>query len=124
MHAGTTSATTIRRKTTSSCNPIGPMFTPCLGKQNFSDHILRIYCEEGISGKIPLRQRPEGVKLVQALAKKRAQLILTPKLDRLFRNAADALDQTAQWDKGKVALHIIDMGDSAIDTASAMGRMF
>src|SRR4051794_20741941 len=86
--------------------------------------LTHIYCEEGVSGKIPLRQRPEGAKLVQALAKKRAQHILTLKLDRLFRSAADALDQTAQWDKGKIALHIIDMGGSAIDTASAMGKMF
>jgi DNA invertase Pin-like site-specific DNA recombinase len=45
-------------------------------------------------------------------------------LDRLFRNAADALNQTEQWDKAKCALHVIDMGGSAIDTTSAMGRMF
>jgi DNA invertase Pin-like site-specific DNA recombinase len=73
---------------------------------------------------LQLSQRPEGQKLVQAIAKKRARHILTLKLDRLFRSAADALDQTAQWDKGKVALHILDMGGSIIDTTSAMGRMF
>jgi site-specific DNA recombinase len=86
--------------------------------------LVHIYVEQGVSGKIPLRQRPEGMKLVQAISKKRAKHVLTLKLDRLFRSAADALDQTARWDKGKIALHIIDMGGAAIDTASAMGKMF
>jgi site-specific DNA recombinase len=45
-------------------------------------------------------------------------------VDRLFRNAADALDQSSRWDKAKCALHILDMGGNAIDTTSAMGRMF
>jgi site-specific DNA recombinase len=86
--------------------------------------LTAIYREEGVSAKIPLRQRSQGAKLVEALAKKRAKHVIAVKLDRLFRSAADALDQTAQWDKGKVALHIIDMGGSAMDTASAMGKMF
>jgi len=86
--------------------------------------LIAIYREEGVSAKIPLRSRPQGAKLVKDLAKKRAKHVITVKLDRLFRNAADALDQSAQWDKAKCALHVIDMGGSAIDTASAMGRMF
>jgi DNA invertase Pin-like site-specific DNA recombinase len=45
------------------------------------------------------------------------------KLDRLFRDAADALSKIRQWDKADVALHLVDMGGSAINTASAMGRM-
>jgi site-specific DNA recombinase len=86
--------------------------------------LTHIFREEGISGKVPLRQRPEGAKLVQELTKKRTQHLLTLKLDRLFRSAEDALGQAKQWDKNKVALHIIDMGGSTIDTASAMGKMF
>jgi len=86
--------------------------------------LIAIYREEGISAKVSLRLRPEGMKVVNALSKKRAKHVIAVKLDRLFRNAADALDQTAQWDKAKTALHIIDMAGSAIDTQSAMGRMF
>jgi DNA invertase Pin-like site-specific DNA recombinase len=86
--------------------------------------LIAVYREQGISAKIPLRERAEGAKVVTALGKKRAKHVIAVKLDRLFRNAADALDQTAQWDKAKSALHIIDMGGSAIDTQSAMGRMF
>lgn len=83
-----------------------------------------IYREEGVSAKIPLKRRPEGLKLVEAIGRKRAKHVIAVKLDRLFRNAADALEQSGEWDRAKCALHIIDMGGSAIDTASAMGRMF
>src|SRR5665213_4291510 len=69
--------------------------------------LIAIYREEGISAKVSLRLRPEGMKVVNALSKKRAKHVIAVKLDRLFRNAADALDQTAQWDKAKTALHII-----------------
>jgi DNA invertase Pin-like site-specific DNA recombinase len=86
--------------------------------------LIAIYREEGVSAKTPLRKRPQGAELVEALSRKRARHVVAVKLDRLFRNAADALNQTEQWDKAKCALHVIDMGGSAIDTTSAMGRMF
>jgi site-specific DNA recombinase len=86
--------------------------------------LIEIYREEGVSAKIALKRRPEGAQLVGGIARRRAKHVIAVKLDRPFRNAADALQQTAEWDKAKAALHIIDMGGSAIDTASAMGRMF
>ncbi len=86
--------------------------------------LVAIYREEGVSAKIPLRARPEGRKVVELLAKKKAQHVIAVKLDRLFRNTADALEQSSSWDKSKCALHVVDMGGSAIDTTSAMGRMF
>lgn len=45
------------------------------------------------------------------------------KLDRLFRDAADALAQTRAWDRAGVALHLCDMADGTVDTSSPMGRM-
>ncbi|MFL6446194.1 MAG: recombinase family protein [Bryobacteraceae bacterium] len=83
-----------------------------------------IYREEGVSANIPLRERPEGAKLVEAITKKRAKHVITVKLDRLFRNAGDALIQSEKWDNANCAVHIVDMGGNAIDTRSAMGRMF
>lgn len=44
-------------------------------------------------------------------------------LDRLFRDAEDALRQTKAWDKAGIVLHLMDMGGTSINTASAMGRM-
>ena len=46
------------------------------------------------------------------------------KLDRLFRDAADALETTRTWDRTGVSLHLIDVGGQAINTGTAMGRMF
>jgi DNA invertase Pin-like site-specific DNA recombinase len=46
------------------------------------------------------------------------------KLDRVFRDAEDALRQTKAWDKAGIALHLVDMGGHSLNTGSAMGRMF
>ena len=35
--------------------------------------LMTIYREEGVSAKVPLRDRPEGSKLVSAVAKKQAR---------------------------------------------------
>jgi DNA invertase Pin-like site-specific DNA recombinase len=86
--------------------------------------LVSIFREEGVSAKTQLRKRPEGQKLVETLAKKKARHVIAIKLDRLFRNTSDALDQTALWDRAKCALHILDMGGAALDTSSAMGKMF
>jgi DNA invertase Pin-like site-specific DNA recombinase len=53
----------------------------------------------------------------------KAQHVVGLKLDRLFRDAADALVQTRAWDRAGVALHLCDMGGGAVDTSSPMGRM-
>jgi DNA invertase Pin-like site-specific DNA recombinase len=62
--------------------------------------------------------------LLKAIATGRARHVVALKLDRLFRDAEDALSQTKAWDKAGVALHLVDLGGQAINTASAMGRFF
>ena len=52
--------------------------------------IDRHFIERGISGSKPLAERPEGVKLLAVL--KSGDTVITPKLDRLFRSAVDALN--------------------------------
>jgi site-specific DNA recombinase len=80
--------------------------------------------EEGVSGAKSLAIRPGGMELLQLVAKKQALHVVALKLDRLFRDAADALNMTKAWDKGGVALHLVDMGGQTLNTASAMGRFF
>lgn len=96
---------------------------------------LRAYCtmrglevaavirDEGVSAFKHLDKRPGGAELLRLVSTGRAAHVVALKLDRLFRNAADALAQTERWDRAGVALHLVDMGGSAIDTASATGRM-
>lgn len=78
--------------------------------------------EEGVSASIPLHKRPRGAELLQRL-NEGATHVVALKLDRLFRDAEDALRQTKAWDRAGVTLHLIDMGGASLSTASAMGRM-
>jgi putative DNA-invertase from lambdoid prophage Rac len=67
-----------------------------------------ILIEEGVSGSIPINERPEGSKLFAKLVK--GDEIVAPKLDRVFRSALDAL-QTVEVLKAKgVKLHLLDLG--------------
>lgn len=80
--------------------------------------------DQGVSGSIPLRQRPDGREIDAALKQHHAKHVIGLKLDRLFRDAADALTQTKSWDNAGIGLHLIDVGGQTINTATAMGRMF
>jgi site-specific DNA recombinase len=51
-------------------------------------------------------------------------LIITWKLDRLFRDCADCLTVVRQWDQATVSLHLVDLGGQTVDTSTAMGRFF
>jgi len=68
----------------------------------------RIFIERGVSGSKPLVERPEGAALLQVLLE--GDTVITPKLDRMFRSALDALDVLARLKKQGVSLHMIDLG--------------
>lgn len=78
--------------------------------------------EEGVSASVPLHKRPGGSKLLERINEGGTHVVAL-KLDRLFRDAEDALRQTKAWDKAGVTLHLIDMGGASLSTATAMGRM-
>jgi DNA invertase Pin-like site-specific DNA recombinase len=96
---------------------------------------LRAYCtmrglqvvgmirDEGVSAFKHLDTRRGGAELLQVIARGKASHVVALKLDRLFRNAADALALTEEWNRAGVALHLVDMGGAAMDTASPTGRM-
>jgi putative DNA-invertase from lambdoid prophage Rac len=68
----------------------------------------RVFVERGISGSKPLSERPEGAALLQTM--QASDTVITPKLDRMFRSALDALDVLGQLKGRGVALHMIDLG--------------
>ncbi len=67
-----------------------------------------IFIEKGISGSIPLNDRPEGKRLLDSL--KAGDTVITCKLDRMFRSAVDALDTLEKFKALGVSLHMLDMG--------------
>jgi DNA invertase Pin-like site-specific DNA recombinase len=70
--------------------------------------IDKVFVERGVSGSKPLGDRPEGKALLEAL--RPGDTILTPKLDRMFRSALDALDVLGGLKERGIALHMLDLG--------------
>ena len=68
----------------------------------------RTFTEGGVSGSVPLSQRPEGAALLAIL--KAGDVVIAAKLDRAFRDAGDALDTMKTLKARGVALHLIDLG--------------
>ena len=67
-----------------------------------------ITVEEGVSGSVPVAERPAGGPLFAGL--RQGDVIIAPKLDRLFRSALDALTVVEDLRKRGVALHLLDLG--------------
>lgn len=67
-----------------------------------------VIVEEGVSGSIPLDQRPGGRSLLESL--KPRDVVIAAKLDRCFRSALDALNVVDQLKRGGVKLHLLDLG--------------
>jgi putative DNA-invertase from lambdoid prophage Rac len=70
--------------------------------------ITGFFVEVGISGSIALAERPEGAKLLKVIRK--GDIVITAKLDRMFRSASDALGTLEALKEQSVALHMIDLG--------------
>ncbi len=68
----------------------------------------RMFIERGVSGSVPLAERAEGIALLAAL--KPGDVLITAKLDRMFRSALDALEVLAKLRTRNVSLHMIDLG--------------
>src|SRR3954451_21699437 len=77
--------------------------------------------EPGVSGSKPLAERPEGGPLLARLGK--GDTLIVAKLDRAFRNAADALATAEQMKARKVDLIIADMGSEPV-TQNGVSSMF
>lgn len=83
--------------------------------------LVEVIEDPGVSGSVPLAQRPGGRRVIELVESGTVGAVISPKLDRLFRDAADALAVTQRWDRLGVALHLLDV---RVDTSSPVGRLF
>ena len=67
-----------------------------------------VLVEEGVSGSVPVEERPIGGQLFAKL--ERGDIIIAAKLDRLFRSALDALKVVENLKGRGVKLHLLDLG--------------
>jgi len=86
--------------------------------------LVDVIIDAGVSGGKHLASRDGGQRVLDLVKGKKVSAVVSLKLDRLFRNAADCLTTVESWDHAGVALHLVDMGGTAIDTSGAMGRFF
>lgn len=70
--------------------------------------VAEFFVEAGVSGSVPLADRPEGQRLLTTLQP--GDTVVTAKLDRAFRSAADALGTLEQLKDDGIGLHMIDLG--------------
>jgi putative DNA-invertase from lambdoid prophage Rac len=77
------------------------------------------FVERGVSGSVPLADRPEGARLLATAGK--GDVIVTAKLDRAFRSAADALTVLEEMKEQGIGLHMIDLGGDV--TGNGISKM-
>jgi putative DNA-invertase from lambdoid prophage Rac len=77
------------------------------------------FVERGVSGSTPFADRPEGRRLLGVVGK--GDVMVTAKLDRAFRSAADALTVLEELKRQGVGLHMIDLGGDV--TGNGISKM-
>jgi DNA invertase Pin-like site-specific DNA recombinase len=82
---------------------------------------VEIYSDPGVSGSIPLAERPAGARLVAALEP--GTLVVASKLDRIFRSASDALSTVERWKAQGIDLILVDCGTEPV-SANGNSKLF
>jgi putative DNA-invertase from lambdoid prophage Rac len=70
--------------------------------------LAEVLVEGGVSGSVPVEERPVGGALFARLQK--GDIVIAAKLDRLFRSALDALKVVESLKGRGVRLHLLDLG--------------
>ena len=82
--------------------------------------LSEVVVEEGVSGSMPVHERPRGGELFARL--KAGDVVIAAKLDRLFRSALDALKVVEDLKKRGVKLHLLDLGGDI--AGNGLSRLF
>lgn len=82
---------------------------------------IQMYVDAGESGAAPLDRRPEGARLLADV--RPGDTVVAAKLDRLFRNAVDALTTAERWQKEGVKLVLYDISTEPVYD-SPVAKMF
>jgi len=83
--------------------------------------IAQMFVDAGVSGSKGLGERAEGGKLLSTL--KAGDTLIVSKLDRLFRNALDALATAEYLKQQGIDLIVVDLGVDAV-TQNGVSKMF
>ena len=70
--------------------------------------LTAVMVEEGVSGSIPIDERPVGGALLTRLQP--GDIVIAAKLDPMFRSALDALQVVERLRASGIKLHLLDLG--------------
>jgi len=84
--------------------------------------VVEYIFEDGVSAGKPLNVRPQGIYLMERLGEADIDAFVALRLDRVFRDALDALQTMALFDKMDLAVHFLDFGGQSFDSTSPMGK--
>ena len=77
---------------------------------------------DSISGKVPATERPEFIKMLDAIIRtKKAKRLVVSKLDRLGRDAVDILQTVQMLEKNECSVRVLQMGD--LELTSPAGKL-
>lgn len=83
--------------------------------------LAQMFVDVGVSGGLPLSERPEGGELYGQLVG--GDVLIAAKMDRLFRSASDALATAEKLAKIGVDLVLLDMGTEPV-TKNGSSKLF
>lgn len=86
-----------------------------------SAYDLQIYSDLGVSGALPLSERPNGSRLLGDMVK--GDVVVAAKLDRMFRSSLDALQTAERMKAAGINLVLLDLGHSPV-TENGMAEFF
>lgn len=69
----------------------------------------RVFLDAGVSGGMPLGQRPQGSRLLDVV--RQGDVVVAAKMDRMFRSAANALHVIEDFKRRKISLWLLDLGN-------------
>jgi putative DNA-invertase from lambdoid prophage Rac len=81
--------------------------------------LVHIFVEEGVSGSKPLNTRPQGKLLLDTV--KAGDVVVSLRLDRMFRSTADALVVLNGFKASNIGLYLKDVGGMV--SGDAVGEM-
>ena len=78
-----------------------------------------VFVDRGVSASKPLSQRPQGGELLAAMCD--GDILIATRLDRIFRNAGEALITAQSFRERGISLHLIDLGGDV--TGNGIGKV-
>lgn len=89
--------------------------------QGASKYDVQVYVDAGVSGSVPLAQRPAGKRLLDEA--RAGDILCAAKLDRLFRSASDALQTVEALQKQGVKVVLLDIAVEPV-TENGVAKLF